>query len=89
MAIVMDVYKLTESFPAEGNFGLTSQMQCCTVRKPSNIVEGATRNTQKEFINFLNISQGSLAELDNQLEISGCLKFINREFWINMYLKSA
>ena len=58
MEIVVDVYKLTESFPVEKRFGLTSQMRRCAVSIPSNIAEGAARNTHKEFINFLHIAQG-------------------------------
>lgn len=79
MEIVTDVYKLTEEFPAEEKFGLASQMQRCAVSIPSNIAEGAARNTNKEFINFLHIAQGSLAELDTQLEISKRLDYANNE----------
>lgn len=81
MEIVVDVYKLTESFPSEEKFGLTSQMRRCAVSIASNIAEGAARNTHKEFTNFLHIAQGSLAELDTQLEISRCLKLIDEESW--------
>jgi four helix bundle protein len=59
---------------------ITNAALCC--RNPSNIAEGAARNTDKEFINFLHIAQGSLAELDTQLELSLQLKLINQESWI-------
>ena len=81
MEIVMDVYRLTGSFPSDERFGLTSQLRRCAVSIPSNIAEGAARNTHKEFINFLHIAQGSLAELDTQLEIALRLNLINREEW--------
>lgn len=84
MEIVTDVYKLTESFLSEEKFGLTSQMRRCAVSVPSNIAEGAARNTHKEFINFLHIAQGSLAELDTQLEIALRLRFIDQETWASM-----
>jgi four helix bundle protein len=84
MDIVMDVYRLTESFPSEEQFGLTSQMRRCAISIPSNISEGAARNTHKEFINFLHIAQGSLSELDTQLEIALRLKFTNQESWTNL-----
>jgi four helix bundle protein len=82
--IVTDMYKLTESFPSEEKFGITSQMRRCAISVPSNIAEGAARNTHKEFINFLHIAQGSLAELDTQLEIALRLRFIDQETWESM-----
>jgi four helix bundle protein len=87
MDIVSDVYRLTESFPSEEKFGLTSQMRRCAVSIPSNISEGAARNTHKEFVNYLHIAQGSLAELDTQLEIALRLKMTNQESWTNMDAK--
>lgn len=66
---------------------MTSQMRRCAVSIPSNIAEGAARNTHKEFINFLHIAQGSLAELDTQLEIALRLVFINRESWTDINTK--
>lgn len=54
---------------------------------PSNVAEGAARNTHKEFINFLHIAQGSLAGLDTQLEIALRLKLTNKESWTNMDAK--
>lgn len=81
MEIVGDVYKLTESFPAGEKYGLTSQMRRCAISVPSNIAEGAARNTHREFINFLHISQGSLAELDTQTEIALRLKLTDRDSW--------
>ena len=77
MELVEDIYIISSKFPAEEKFGLVSQMRRCAVSIPSNIAEGAARNTQKEFINFLHIAQGSLSELDTQLEISSRLNFID------------
>ena len=79
--IVVEVYELTDSFPPDEKFGLISQMRRCAVSIPSNVAEGAGRHTNKEFINFLHIAQGSLAELDTQLEIALRLRFISQEFW--------
>jgi len=87
MDIVTDVYRLTEAFPSEEKFGMSSQMRRCVVSIPSNISEGAARNTHKEFINFLHIAQGSLAELDTQLEIALRLELTNQESWKNMNAK--
>jgi four helix bundle protein len=87
MEIVIDVYKLTELFPSDEKFGLISQMRRCAVSIPSNIAEGAARNTHKEFINYLHIAQGSLSELDTQMEISLRLKLTNQESWTTMDAK--
>ena len=81
MDIAVDVYKVTENFPAEEKFGLTSQMRKCGVSIPSNIAEGAARNSKKEFVNFLYISLGSLSELDTQLELAKRLEIINEKTW--------
>ena len=81
MDIAVDVYKTSERFPAEERFGLTSQMRRSGVSVPSNVAEGAGRNTKREFINFLHITQGSLSELDTQLELSRRLEFIDEDTW--------
>lgn len=84
---MIDLYRHTETFPAEEKFGLVSQMRRSAVSVPSNIAEGAARNTNKEFINFLHIAQGSLAELDTQIEIAQRLKFINKDDYSRMDAK--
>ncbi len=81
MDIVEEVYKISGEFPSEERFGLVSQMRRSAVSIPSNIAEGAGRNTKKEFINFLHIAQGSLSELDTQMEIALRLKFIDNKTW--------
>ena len=79
MDIAVDVYKLTEEFPSEERFGLVSQMRKSGVSIPSNVAEGAARKSKKEFVNFLYISSGSLAELDTQLELAKRLDFVTNE----------
>ena len=64
------VYLATESFPKEEMYGLVSQMRRSAVSIPSNIAEGAARQGDKEFIQFLYMALGSASELDTQLEIS-------------------
>ena len=81
MDIVEEIYSVTKTFPAEEKFGLTSQIRKSAVSIPSNIAEGAGRNTKKEFVHFLHISQGSLSELDTQLELSFRLKYIDENKW--------
>ncbi len=68
--LVKVVYQLTKSFPAEETYGLTNQMRRAAISVPSNIAEGAGRKNPKEFIQFLYIAQGSLAELETQLIIA-------------------
>jgi len=81
MDIAVEVYKLTDNFPSEEKFGLISQMRKCSVSIPSNIAEGAARNSRKEFVNFLYISLGSLSELDTQLELANRLEYIDKKKW--------
>jgi four helix bundle protein len=64
------IYLITKDFPKEETYGLTSQIRRACVSIPSNISEGSARNHDNEFIQFLYISLGSLAELDTQLIIA-------------------
>ncbi|WP_026955305.1 four helix bundle protein [Algoriphagus vanfongensis] len=82
--LAVDVYQVTEKLPKEERFGLISQINRCVVSIPSNIAEGAGRNTSKEFNNFLGIAQGSSFELDTQLIISNRLNFISNQEYQNI-----
>ena len=75
--LVKEVYRLTTSFPSSENFGLIAQMRRCAVSIPSNIAEGAARNSKKEFLHFLGIARGSLSELETQFIIAGELGYVN------------
>lgn len=79
MILVSRVYELTRDFPSEEKFGLQIQIRRCAVSIPSNIAEGYGRNSGNEFSRFLQISMGSLFELQTQIEISYNLKFIKKE----------
>lgn len=70
MDLVVRVYGYTQQFPAEEKFGLISQMRRAAVSIPSNIAEGRGRNTRKDFIQFLHVALGSLAELETQLDVA-------------------
>ncbi|HOE18517.1 MAG TPA: four helix bundle protein [Syntrophorhabdaceae bacterium] len=76
MEIVFDTYKITKDFPAHERYGLIDQLRRAAVSVPSNIAEGSSRNTKKEFTNFLYMAQGSLNEIDTQLEIAKGLEYV-------------
>ena len=65
------------NFPKSEVYGLTSQLRRSAVSIPSNIAEGAARDSNKEYHRFLNISLGSLSELETQLMIAVRLNYIN------------
>ena len=67
---VTKIYQLTEKFPRNELHGLTSQMRRAAVSIASNLAEGAGRESKKEFMQFLSISQGSVSELETQLIIA-------------------
>ncbi|WP_396634566.1 four helix bundle protein [Maribacter sp. R86514] len=76
MQLVEEIYFLSKKLPDDEKFGLTSQIKRCSVSIPSNIAEGAGRNSNKEFVRFLSIANGSTTELETQLILSVNLKFL-------------
>src|SRR5918996_4877328 len=77
MDFVVEIYKATEGLPSQEIYGLTNQIRRAAVSIPSNIAEGAARQTRKEFVNFLHMAQGSLSELDTQVEIARRLGYLS------------
>lgn len=63
MQLVEEIYFLSKKLPDDEKFGLTTQIKRCSVSIPSNIAEGAGRNSNKEFAHFLSIANGSTTEL--------------------------
>ena len=78
MALVKSVYEVSRHFPDEERYGLTAQVQRSAVSVPNNIAEGAARSGSREFAQFLNISRGSLSELETQLLIAVELGYLER-----------
>ena len=76
MVLVTHIYEITKRFPDDERFGLISQMRRCVVSIPSNIAEGQARNTTGEFLQFMGIARGSVAELTTQLLISERLGYL-------------
>ena len=77
--VVEDIYKITKNFPKEEIYGLSSQLRRSAVSIPSNIAEGAGRNSKKQYIQFLNIALGSIAEIETQLIIAKRLNFYTND----------
>jgi four helix bundle protein len=75
MDIVEAVYRVTRAFPKSELYGLTAQVRRAAVSVPSNIAEGQTRATTKEYLNHISMAQASLAEVETQLEIARRLGF--------------
>lgn len=75
--LVVKVYEIIKGFPKEERYGLVEQIKRSAVSIPSNIAEGAARNSKKEFLQFLYISLGSISELETQLIIANKLGFLN------------
>ena len=74
--LVGTLYSCTRSFPREETYGITSQIRRAGISLPANIAEGQARNSEGEFRQFLGIAQGSLAELETLLTISGNLEYL-------------
>jgi len=74
--LVTIIYELTKDFPKEEMYGLTNQIRRAAVSIPSNIAEGAARQSKKEFTQFLYVALGSAMEVETQLIISMNLGYI-------------
>lgn len=78
---VVRVYKMTESFPREEKFGLTSQIRLAAVSVPANIAEGAARQSNKEFSYYLSNAQGSVSELATEMLIARKLGYVSEQLY--------
>ena len=74
--MVLEIYRLTKSFPNDERFGVVSQLRRAAVSVPMNIAEGAKRQGQKDYTRFLNIAEGSLAETDYLVLLSRDLGYL-------------
>ena len=79
MELVDNVYTFVETFPKTEKYGLSSQITRSAVSIPSNIAEGASRNSEKDFARFLEIALGSAFELETQLIIASKRKYVSEE----------
>jgi four helix bundle protein len=76
MVLITDIYRKSQRFPTQEQYGLTSQIRRAAVSIPSNIAEGFGRQSTGDYIRFLNIAVGSLFEVQTQIEIAFNLSFI-------------
>ncbi len=88
MIFVTKIYNTTKKFPKEEQFGITSQIRRSAISIPSNISEGLGRNSNKDYLRFLNIAIGSLFELQTQLEISKNIEYLTEEEFNTLYENS-
>ena len=78
MALAKRIYEITANFPAEERFGLTNQIRRAVVSIPSNLAEGHARSGTAEFLHFISISMGSVAELETQILLSADLGYMDK-----------
>lgn len=79
LELVIETYKTTKTFPSEEKFGLTSQLNRCSVSIPSNIAEGTSKSSEKHFKNYLETALGSSFEWETQIIIAYKIGYINQD----------
>jgi four helix bundle protein len=77
MLLVKEIYWSTQDFPKHEIYGLANQLRRAAVSIPSNLAEGASRNSRKEFHHFIGNARGSLAEVETQVEIAKDLGYFS------------
>ena len=82
---VEKIYRVTDGFPKEEKFGLTSQIRRAAVSIPANIAEGAARSYGKEYLRFLSNAQGSASEVETELLIAHRLGFLSEADYVELY----
>ncbi|MDY0931883.1 four helix bundle protein [Chryseobacterium sp. CFBP8996] len=81
---VTEIYELTNDFPKNEMYGLTSQIRRASISIPSNIAEGNSRRSVADYLQFLKIERGSCAEVETQLIIAQNLKFLSEEHYLKL-----
>ncbi len=82
--LTLQIYKVTENFPGEEKFGLTSQMRRSAASVPTNLIEGGYRLSKNEYKHFLSISRGSCGEIKYQVLLSKDLGYIDEDIYSGM-----
>jgi four helix bundle protein len=89
MELVERSYALAAKLPRDQAYGLSAQMQRAAVSVPSNIAEGHARESTKEYLRYLSIALGSIAELETQLMLCARLKFLSEDEVANLLILSG
>ncbi len=89
IAVAEQIYLATKAFPKDEIYGMTSQMRRCIVSVASNIAEGCARNSSKEFVQFLGIASGSIAELKTQLLISQRVGLLDNNVFDSLFTEAT
>lgn len=83
-SLTIEIYKLTEKFPPEEKFGLSTQMRRSAYSIPMNIIEGASRLGTKEYRQFVGIARGSAGEMSYQLLLSKDLGYLSEQAYVSL-----
>jgi len=89
MDVVEGVYRVSAAFPKSELYGLTSQIRRAAVSVPSNIAEGHSRASTKEYLNHISLAQASLAEVETQVEIATRLGYVSQPETASLIESSA
>jgi len=87
--LVIEIYKISKSFPKDEIYGLSQQIKRAAVTMPSNIAEGYGRQYNKEYKQFLSIAYGSLCELETQYLLAIDLNYINKSETVENLMKEV
>ena len=79
MDLVVEIYRLSREFPVEERFALANQIQRAAVSVPSDIAEGHGRKSTKSFFYLLSLANGSLMEVETQIQIAQCLGYVRED----------